>query len=364
MGKGKKVAETKAPKVSVIMPVYNVDRYLTRAIESLQAQTFSDYELLLVDDGSTDRSGRIADRAAERDIRIDVIHQENAGAAAARNTALDRARGRYVYFMDADDWAEPDMLADMVAHMEQHDLELVVCPFYIETYFDDDELEYMTELKAVEPQVYETAQAFRLDAWRLFDENLLYTPWNKLFLRSRIEELGLRFRDTFMDDFPFVLDYIRDVHRVSVMEKAYYHFARARGESETAKWRPDLYAKREEEHGWMLDLYEHWGLSNDPASREMVHRRYIERLVGCIESVCSDQCLLPEDEKRALIEQMISSPRAQESVAIARPRSQMMRLMLFPIKSGNVGLAVSEGRFISFVRGRNTKLFASLKARR
>ncbi|MBQ6395690.1 MAG: glycosyltransferase family 2 protein [Atopobiaceae bacterium] len=359
-----RVAEAKAPKLSSIMPVYNVDRYLTRAIESLQAQSFNDYELLIVDDGSTDRSGRIADHAAEFDFRIEVIHQENAGAAAARNTALDRARGTYVYFMDADDWAEPEMLGDMVEAMERNNLELFICPFYIETFFDDEGIDYLTELKAVEPAIYLNAQSFRLDAWRLFDQNLLYTPWNKLFLRSRIEELGIRFRNTFMDDFPFVLDYIRDVERVGVGERPYYHFTRAREESETTKWRPDLYAKREEEHGWMLDLYGYWGLSEDSDSMEMVHRRYIERLVGCIESVCSPQCTLSPEEKRQAIAEMITSARAQESVAIARPRSQIMKLMLMPIRRQDVGLAYSEGKFISFVRSKSSKLFANLKANR
>ena len=121
------------PKVSVIMPVYNVDRYVGRAIESLQNQTMRDFELLIVDDGSTDRSGDIADRFAERDIRIDVFHTPNSGAPAARNYALDRAQGTYVQFFDADDWAEPTMLADLVAIAERDNAELVISGFYIDT---------------------------------------------------------------------------------------------------------------------------------------------------------------------------------------------------------------------------------------
>ena len=114
----------------------------------------------------------------------------------------------------------------------------------------------------------------------------------------------------------------------------------------------------------MLDLYSHWGLSEDSDSMEMVHRRYIERLVGCIESVCSPQCTLTPEEKRAAIAEMIMSERAQESVAIARPRSRIMKIMLMPIRRKDVGLAYSEGRFISFVRSRSSRLFANLKANR
>ena len=357
------MASARMPKVSIIIPVYNVDRYVTRAMESLQNQTFKDYEIIAVDDGSTDRSGSILDRMAERDIRIEVLHVENGGAAAARNKGLERARGEYVYFMDADDWCDAYMLEDMVGVADRYELEMLVCGFYIDTYYSD-EGDHLSELKSVPSVVYDGQDEFRADAYRLFDNNLLYTPWNKLFLRSRIEELGVRFRNTFMDDFPFVLDYIRDVSRVGVMEEAFYHFVRQRQDSETSMWRPDLYEKREEEHGWMLDLYAHWGLLEDEASMEMVHRRYIERLVGCIESVCDPKCPLTDDERKAAVEQMITSERAQESVALAKPRSRMMSVMLLPIRRKDPGMAITEGKLISFVRRHNTRLFASLKSSR
>ncbi len=353
----------KPPAVTLIMPAYNIEAYVARAVESVQNQTLRDWELIAVDDGSSDRTGQILDRLAERDWRIEVVHTENRGAAAARNLALERARGRYIHFLDGDDWVEPAMLAREVEFAETNDLQLVVAGFYIETYYGNG-AEHLTEAKRVDEEVFASQAQFRSQAFRLFDQNLLYVPWNKLFLRSRIEELGLRFRPTFWDDFPFVLDYIRDVERVGVMDACFYHFGRSRAESETARWRPGMYEKREEEHGWMLDLYDHWGLAADPLSMEMVQRRYIERLVGCIENVCNEACTLPRDEKRAQIEAMISSERAQMAVRIAQPRSAMMRLMLLPIRRKDASLALAEGRFISFVKGMDPRLFASLKARR
>ena len=348
--------------VSVIVPAYNVAGYIRRAVESIQKQSLKDLEILIVDDGSRDGTGSICDRMAERDVRIDVFHLENGGAPAARNYALDRARGKYVYFLDGDDWAEPGMLADMVGLAEKSSLELVVAGFYIDTYYKGDS--FVSETKSRPSKIYNTQHDFRADAYQLFDQNLLYPPWNKLFLRSRIESQNVRFKHTFWDDFPFVLDFIRDVERVGVIERAYYHFIRAREESETARWRPGVYEKREEEHTWMLDLYEHWGLAGDPASMEMIERRYIERLVGCIENVCNPSCTLTKAEKRALVEKMITSERAQTAVAVAKPRSRMMALMLGPIKSKNVGLALKEGSIISFVKRHNGKLFAQLKASR
>ena len=345
------------------MPAYNVEAYVRRAVQSLQNQSFSDFELLVVDDGSSDRTGQILDSMAERDYRITVFHQQNGGAPAARNFALDRAKGTYVMFMDADDWAEPNMLRDMVALADQHQLELLIAGFYIDTYYGKND-QFVTEVKSCPSVIYPAQAEFRAAAWQLFDANQLYTPWNKLFSRERIERLHIRFRPTFWDDFPFVMDFIRDVERVGVTEQPYYHFIRQRSESETARWRPDMYDKREEEHGWMLDLYEHWGLSGDPTSMEMIQRRYIERLVGCIENVCNPQCALSTREKKRLISEMISSERAQLAVTIARPKSRMMKVMLAPIKAQNVEVTYREGTFISLVKRRNTKLFATLKARR
>ena len=121
-------------KVSVIMPVYGVEEYVGGAIESIQNQTFTDWEMFAVDDGTKDKSGEICDAYAAKDSRIHVIHKENGGAQSARNVAIDKAQGKYFYFMDSDDFAEPTMLADMVEAAEKHNAQLVVSGYYIDTY--------------------------------------------------------------------------------------------------------------------------------------------------------------------------------------------------------------------------------------
>ena len=98
------------PKVSVIVPVYKAELYLPRCVGSILSQTFSDFELLLIDDGSPDCSGRICDEYAEKDSRIRVFHKENGGVASARQMGLDNAKGEYTIHVDPDDWVEPNML--------------------------------------------------------------------------------------------------------------------------------------------------------------------------------------------------------------------------------------------------------------
>ncbi len=348
-------------KISIIMPVYKVEEYVGKAIESIQAQTFTDWEFLIVDDGTPDKSGEICDEYAKNDSRITVFHTENGGAPAARNYAIERAKGKYFYFMDSDDWAEPTMLADMYALAERDNAQLVVAGFFIDTYYTDTE--YRTDNLLVEAATYKNADEFIQNAHKLFDKNLLYTPWNKLYRTDYIMENNIRFSKTLWDDFPFNLDVIRKIERVTVTDKQYYHFIRKRAESETATYRPNMYEKREEEHAWMLDLYKYWEYKSDD-SQEFLARRYIERFIGCVENLTNPKCNLKTKEKRAKIKDMLANPYVVWSLKTAKPRSKYMKIMLIPIKMHNVTLTLLEGKAISFVKCRSTKLFAKLKAGR
>ena len=350
-------------KISVIMPVYKVEAYVAKAIESILAQTLEEFEFLIVDDGTPDKSGDICDAYAKKDSRIHVIHKENGGAPSARNTAMDIAVGKYMYFMDSDDWAEPTMLERMYTMAEEHNAQYVVCGYFIDTYYDVEQGKYITENIAVDDAIYETAEAFRPQAYRYFDRNMLYTPWNKLYLSSYIEQYGLRFPDTLWDDFPFNLSVIRHVERVVVSTESFYHFIRARSESETAAYTPRMYEKREEEHGWLLELYRTWGV-DDKDSMEFVARRYVERMVGCLANVTSSKCTLSHGECRQQIQEMLTNPRMKECLALAKPKSSYMKLMLFPIARGWVWLTWLESWVITYVKEHNTKVFAKLKAGR
>ena len=108
-----------SPEVSVIVPVYNVEAYLAQCIDSILAQDYRNFELILVNDGSTDNSGAICERYAAQDRRIRVITQENSGPSTARNTGIKAACGKYIVFVDADDWADADYLSILVDNMSE-----------------------------------------------------------------------------------------------------------------------------------------------------------------------------------------------------------------------------------------------------
>ena len=172
---------TDLPLISVVVPVYRVEKYLDHCIQSIAEQTYSNLEILLVDDGSPDGSGAICDRWAARDSRIRVFHKQNAGAGAARNTALDAARGEIITFVDSDDYLHPNMFSHLCGLMKDG-VEIAECEIGI-TEHDDLAMDDGT---GAEILVCETEEALRL---HIQDEVFRQTPPNKLYLRECVGDI-------------------------------------------------------------------------------------------------------------------------------------------------------------------------------
>lgn len=346
--------------VSIIVPVYGVEDYVERLVRSALAQSYTNFELLLVDDGSRDASGEICDRLALEDPRITVFHKENGGAPVARNYAMGQAKGRYYYFADADDWMEPGLLEGLVTLAERHDASLTICGFYIDTYTSD--ADYVSEVKSLPDGVFDQHQ-FRRNAYRFFEQNLLFTPWNKLFRRDFVDSRGLLYPGTFWDDVPFSFSVLRDVDKVANTSLPYYHFIKKRSESETARYREGVFEKNEELHGIFVDLYNHWGIDDDN-SKDMIARRYIDRSFVTLDNIVSPDNKGSRPSKIAAVKQFLDSPNFAASLPRARYSSLYMKLMCVPLRLGNPYLVYVEGRTISWVKRRGARIFSWLKAHR
>lgn len=172
------------PKTSVIVPVYNVKDYLAKCVASILGQTERDFELLLIDDGSTDGSGALCDSLAETDSRVQVIHQENQGLGGARDTGIDNARGEWLMFVDSDDWIEPDVLEKALVSAEREDADIAVFPFRS---VDETGRELRRFSENIEKEI-----GFSPEGRKDF---LLISPsaWNKLFRASLFAKTGARF---------------------------------------------------------------------------------------------------------------------------------------------------------------------------
>lgn len=184
--------------VSIIVPVYQVEKYLRQCIDSILAQTFQDFELILVDDGSKDRSGQICDEFAKKDDRICVVHTLNRGAAAARNTGIQRASGTYIAFVDGDDHLAENMIGRMYEVILEAQCDLVICNFLHA--FSDEKGNFSPPLQSMEISGREVL------AHRKTQKNygVWTVVWNKLYKRTIFENLrfpeGKYFEDEFFSD--------------------------------------------------------------------------------------------------------------------------------------------------------------------
>lgn len=351
------------PKISIIMPIYNVEKYLSRAVDSILKQTYKDFELFLVDDGSKDKSGLICDEYEKIDKRIKVIHKKNSGAHESRNIAIKMAVGKYLCFFDSDDYIEENMLYNLCELAESSGANLVICGFYIDTYIKNGEYVRFKYIPENEIQ-YSNKEDFRKDAYKYFDKNMFYSPWNKLYNREYVVSKNILFPNTYRDDFPFVVEVIKDIEKISFTKKCYYHFMREREESETTKYIKNLYEKRLEEHEMMLSLYKYWGLIDDKNSFEMISRRYIDRIVECISNLCDEKCELDKNTKLKTIRSYFDNKYFLESIKYAKPKSLYLRLIYIPLRLKSVYMSFLMCKFIYHVKKKNIKIFSKLKVNR
>ncbi len=200
-------------EISVIIPVYNKSKYLKDTVDSVLDQTFGDYELLLIDDGSTDASGRICDELAVSDSRIKVFHMENRGVSAARNCGIRKAKGKYISFVDADDIIEKTFFERLYVSIEKSNSELAVCGYYEIKY--GKRLDHIPEQSNKENEIY--------DALRF---NLLCILWNKLYVRKKIKHLFDEKTATCEDSLFCAQYYYDNQPRVAYVTESLYGYIR------------------------------------------------------------------------------------------------------------------------------------------
>ena len=223
------------PQVSVIVPVYQVQKYIGCCIESILQQTFSDFELILVDDGSTDLSGAICDQYAARDSRIRVIHKKNAGVAAARNTGIEACLGKYVCFVDADDRIDVSLLKSSVEKMEEKQADVLRHGYVLELWKDG---KVSRSCKEPAPDFTDVLTHEQIaGCMEKFWENCSNYVWNYFFTRASIGKI--RFPQIpISEDHIFVLKVLEKAKRIAFLAETPYYYCMRMG-STANRWSKD-----------------------------------------------------------------------------------------------------------------------------
>ncbi|PLS01116.1 glycosyltransferase family 2 protein [Neobacillus cucumis] len=216
----------KIPKISIIVPIYQVEQYLDRCIQSVLNQSFKDFELILVDNGSTDGSSEICNKYGEKDERIKYLQKKHGSIASGRNYGLKHAIGEFIQFLDADDWLTSDMLQKMYDTLLHSHSDLVTCG-YQKMYVNELAKEYFVHCE-VEDQTYNKKEFLTICA-KYCENFILYFVWNKLYRAEIIRNNRIRFDEsiTRSEDVLFNLDYIKNANRFSFIKEPLYIYNRS-----------------------------------------------------------------------------------------------------------------------------------------
>lgn len=221
------------PLISVIVPVYNTEKYLRNCIDSILAQTFTDFELLLIDDGSKDYSGAICDEYAEKDNRIRVFHKENGGVSSARNVGLDNAKGEWITFVDADDWIDGSMYEKMYNRLMSEHADIAYCD--IKMCFENNQ------------EVYKAA-AYSSEKI-IFLNNFISSTWtslcNIIVKRNLFCENNIRCPEkvAFAEDYHVSVRLMFFANKICYIDKPYYCYNRINETSALHTFSPKHYDK-------------------------------------------------------------------------------------------------------------------------
>ena len=213
------------PLVSIIVPVYNAENYIERCVESILGQEYQNIEVILADDGSTDKSGRICDDIAEKDKRVIVIHKENTGVSDTRNIAIERAAGVYLQFVDSDDWLAPNATELLVRTARVNECDLVISDFYRVV---GDRVSQKGDIEDDSLMTREEFAGYMMENPADFYYGVL---WNKLYRREIIVEHNLRMDKniSWCEDFMFNLEYIRFAERFMAVQVPIYYYVWRKG---------------------------------------------------------------------------------------------------------------------------------------
>lgn len=250
----------KAPKVSVIIPIYNAGTYLSECLDSIATQTFSDFEAIMVDDGSTDGSGRVAAQVAENDARFKLFIQKNGGSSKARNAGLDVASGKYVVFIDADDYAEPDLLKKCFFEAEKYGSEITI--FNFDTY--DNETKQKSR-GLVDVGRFPKGQIFRLtdidgrsEHLRLQRFSTATTTPKFLLLRKLLDQYSIRYDEKLNrgEDTDFAIKAVTKARGMVVVDDVLFHYRTNTGvskEDNADKHVDDYYSMFESVRSYLIE---------------------------------------------------------------------------------------------------------------
>lgn len=344
---------------SIIIPIYNCEKYLDRMLTSILNQTYQIFEIILIDDGSTDNSSVICDRYSKKFSNIFTIHKKNEGVSKARNEGINKSSGKYICFFDCDDYIDNGYLEYANNIFNNNNIELLISGFYSE--IETKKGNSFDEIKSIE-KCYNNKKELKKDLVFLWDKHMLYNVWNKVYLSKIIKENNIRFPNyDFGEDMYFNQEYLSKINKLYNSDKCFYHYIKERDNSLTSKYNKDLFNIRVREYYDFNNYFKKEGIAYKDYI-EFSSRRFIERVIGCIENICGSSN--PRKIKKQNIKSIINNKLIDETIKNAKLKSIKMKILIIPLKIKSTELLYLMGTTIRKIRKLNPALFNKLKNKR
>jgi len=218
------------PKISIIVPVYNVEKYLDKCVQSIVSQTYKNLEIILVDDGSPDNCPKMCDEWAKKDKRIKVIHKKNGGLSDARNSGLDKATGKYIGFVDSDDYIHKDMYKKLLNTIQKQKADVAMCGVNYAYDASVLELEEVNLKKAKTKDIYKylIVNGKKRKDNKIFTDNIMCAVWRCLYSKEFIKDLRFE-KDLFCEDVVFTLELLKKNPKINITCGKYYFYYQRQG---------------------------------------------------------------------------------------------------------------------------------------
>lgn len=311
------------PKLSIIVPIYNAEKYIDKCMRSIYAQSFTDYEIILVNDGSADKSAEICRKYQAEDSRVTYIEKENGGAGSARNAGMDAARGRYLAFPDVDDSFEPEMYAELYALADSGDYDVVFSGVKYYQQQPDGTLAY-SRTQNIKALAYTDKQQCRENIMEFFPTTTIFdVPWNKLYKRSIVTENSIRFTDIRRcQDAVFNIDFYNCINSAASVDKAYYNYMENTVADVRRKFPKNYIDIIIYYHTHLMDILREWGVY-DGDIRVHYDSSFVLVIYDCADRYDNPLWGLGSEQQQEYIEDILNRKEVTDFLPIARVRDDV-----------------------------------------
>ncbi|MFR1517232.1 MAG: glycosyltransferase family 2 protein [Clostridia bacterium] len=351
------------PFITLIMPVYNAEKYLRSAIESVLAQTFQDFELLLVDDASPDGSGAICDAyAREFAGKVRVLHlAENGGLSNARNMGMDHATGTYICFMDPDDTIDADLFEKAVPAMQTYGVSAVVYGMSEEYYDVKGILKYRKRVAPIKNQLLLKQTTLRETVIHLEEQTLYGYSCNKMYLLSKIREEGLYFENVkLIEDIVFNVRYFTEAESAYLMAEAPYHYGKRIENSLTSQFVANYHELHMRRIRMIFDQYSNWNLCI-PNVRRILGNLYVRYTVSALQRNCDPRAGMNHKMRKAWLREQYKSFLYAALIGYCEPENKLLKIFARLFRKKRICFTLFCARSVYIVKNKMPILFAKLK---